>query len=201
MNYLDDDSLFTPIIYPAQYGIGEIKNWFRAHSSAMFRLIEDHDADYEFLNIDQKLEIYSGVKTFSVVTNPWLRLVAIYNDMVYKKNNEIDNDFVDKLNLKDFGSFVSNIPKYDLFQSSWFSATTPQVEWLITTANKTDFIFKYETLNTDMEVFYEYFQSDNQIIIHNNLCDIDYKSFYSRSTKNLVMKLFQKDIEYFNYKF
>ena len=84
------------------------------------------------------------------------------------------------------------------------------MEWLsfIDESNnyiEADYILKMETIEDDFKVLQDYFCSVEPLTPRDNyfidLRSIEYRSIYNTETQNIVKKLFEKDIDRFEYIF
>lgn len=195
-NYQNDNSLFSPIIIPGQWGLAEILNWLENDQHARTRVITDYEFDAGYPNIYHKLVIYPGIMTFSVVSNPWFRMACSYLDLLDRPSNHFSRG----TDLRTLETFINSIEDRPL-SGSWFTLTTNQSDWLLDKDCRTDFIFQYETLETDFEAFKRYFISDIDIRKEINYREFDYKSMYTDRLKKRIERMFYKDIDIFQYTF
>jgi hypothetical protein len=78
LTYKTDDSFFTVLMIPGDFHRASIFKWIEQSSQAKFRFIRDHEIEADYLNLHQIDDIYPGIKTIAIVTNPWLRVVRAY---------------------------------------------------------------------------------------------------------------------------
>ena len=126
----------------------------------------------------------------------------------YDDKEEFNLDSCDDLTFEDF---VSQLHTWDRTSTSnWYKPATQQMEWLsfIDESNnyiEADYIFKMETIEDDFKVLQDYFCSIEPLIPRDNyfidLRSIEYRSVYNTETQNIVKKLFEKDIDRFEYTF
>jgi hypothetical protein len=201
-NYKTDDSLFTEIFYPANYGTLDVVQWLSNNDIAMMRYVADVDANEEAMILDQKLDIYPGIKTFSVICSSWQRVAYAYLTVksLFEKESVMPKDSA-PLNINSFEDFVFSLNDEKL-GPGWYTALTPVKTWFYSPCNTVDYIFRYETLQEDFKVFQEYFCSDTPLVLkETENFDPDWRSMYNEKTKAHIEMLFKEDIEYFNFKF
>jgi len=202
--YLDDDSFFTSIVLPGQYGNVMISNWFLTNRNSMFRFIQDDEADEDYLNLKDKLELYPGIKTFATVMNPWARAKLCYDHLLAYKNDCILNQFIEHFDLSSFESFIMKWPSAQA-PDRWFNLDANQCDWLEYidengTLKTIDYLFKAETLEDDFNQIKEYFGKENSVLPSVEQYP-DYKDHYSVQMKQHIATVFAKDIAKFGYKF
>lgn len=204
ITYLDDDSFFTNIHFPGQYGWSTIMRWVANKNVPCFRIIFDEQADIDFLNLKDKLEIFPGTKTFATVMNPWARSLYCYNILSNARSAGIEHPFIKYFNFDSFESFVLAWPETQ-FENSWFKLSTPQIEWLEYTDENgelkiVDYIMRAEYLDEDFKSLQSYFCLEEYPLEHIETYP-EYQKLFSTEMKNHIEKLFYKDIERFQYKF
>lgn len=159
--------------------------------------------------------------TFTVVRNPWDRMVSGYhflkqdtgtglNDVALYRTvvNFIHGFSTD--NYPDFETFINKIGKdkdpaklnmvAPVLKNSkvWFNYNTPQVAWL---DSKVDLILRYENLEEEFDQIRKMFNSDKPLPKINVSLHDHYRTYYTEETKNLVAEWSKKDIETFGYTF
>jgi hypothetical protein len=190
--------VFPPFVF---YGTC-VKFWFNKNHTAKFRYIRDTEVETEFWNAGQVQDIYPGIKTISIVINPWARMRYAYIQLCEMK--EKGNDpYIELLQLTSFEEFINSLPKMQPTDKFWFTLATPMSRWLDYTEDdelKTvDYILKDNTIATDFQALQDYFCSDITLELPKKLPS--YKKFYNKQTKEIVASVFKEDIERFDYKF
>lgn len=149
---------------------------------------------HDDINIVKKIippEIFKSYFKFSFVRNPWARLVSEYEYIRKEKNHHRHK----KVMKMDFQTYIR-------YQARRFDAH--QINML---ADRNcillmDFIGKFENLNNDWGFVCEKIGIPFLLLPHENRNkQVDYRSYYSDDEKNLVKKLWQRDIEAFDYSF
>lgn len=203
-NYLNDDSFFTYVSIPGQYGLITVLDWFVHNGTAMFRLIQDEEADTDFLSLKERLELYPGTKTFAIITNPWARAKISYDYLVFCKENHIKNNFLKYFQIDSFESFVLEWPEGS-YSESWFDFTSPQKDWIEFTdennvKHTVDYLLRAEHLKNDFLKIKEYFHQEAVEFEYIETYP-DYRPLYTDQMKNKIGDTFKKDIDYFKFEF
>ena len=165
------------------------------------------------LDVEKFLSNLENQFIFTVVRNPWDRVSSWF---FFRKN-------ILRLSLKNFEKAVSKkkvinnkskIQKeYELMCSSfdrwlltyyeepwdntWFSLSHNQNHWLKGSRVSVDKIVKYETLKEDLKFLNIKLPFTNQ----SRKTVSTYRDLYTDNSKNLIYKIYQEDIEEFNYEF
>lgn len=204
INYLNDNSFFTNIHIPGQFGYFTLLRWIETKHIPCFRIIHDEEADQDYLSLEQKLKLYPDIKTFSTVMNPWARAALCYEVLDNFRQQGLDNAFLKYFDFTDFESFVLSWPEAQ-FENTWFTLSTPQLAWLQFTdqdgnIKTVDYLMKAETLDHDFQRLQQYFRLEGQNLDHIEIYP-DYQDLYSTQMRQHIEKLFYVDIEHFEYKF
>lgn len=160
--------------------------------------------DYGIIFGHDKLKEYFK---FTLVRNPWSRLLSSYKFMKKGGFHPRDAAWTEK-NLSKFSSFNDFIVQWlnhrNIYRSLHF---IPQYEFLISRNGQTniDFIGKLEDINSDFSRIKDKLRIDCKLIHHNqsssNRKKINYRDFYTEETRDIVAHVYRKDIEMFNYTF
>ncbi|WP_455207117.1 sulfotransferase family 2 domain-containing protein [Kaarinaea lacus] len=140
---------------------------------------------------------------FTIVRNPWDRLVSAFHFLKKGGMNETDKIWAQS-NLgeyKDFRSFVlkwlnqDNIWKYYHFQ--------PQHHYFLESHQKVciDFFAFLENLDNDFEFIAKKINSTHKLQQKNQSQHKDYKDYYDNETIKIVSKVYADDIRLLGYKF
>jgi hypothetical protein len=204
LTYKTDDSFFTLLVVPGDFHRDAVLKWFEKSTQAKFRFIRDTEIESDYLNLQQIDDIYPGIKTVAIVSNPWLRVVRAYNTVqdLKTQTRKIPATVFD-FDTDSFKDFVCNIKNTQPTSKYWFTPITPQVSWLKYstdgTERLTDYILNSETIEQDFKIIQDYFCTDTP------LTDTDeiptYHKYYTKKTREIIADIFAEDIEYFNYKF
>jgi hypothetical protein len=129
--------------------------------------------------------VYSDYFTFCFVRNPWDMVVSKYFDLKTEKCET----------AKTFKSFLKNLPK-------WHSHL--QLDYISDSENNilVDFIGRFEKLQDDFNTVCDKFGLEKNKLPHKNSTNhLDYTQYYDGETKEIVNRIFKKDIDFFDYKF
>lgn len=201
LTYKTDSSFFMYVKPPGSYiGVNILRQWFETSPSAKFRLIVDQELDNSFASLSEINKFYPGIKTFSVVVNPWARIKIIYDDLP-RITSPIShladigiNEFV--LKLLDFKE-----------NAEWpfsFTPLTPQTDWLEYIDDNgnlqtVDYILTAENIVEEFKIIQDYFICRNEL--SSPVVVPEYRDYYNDTSKNIIAECFKKDIDRFNYKF
>jgi hypothetical protein len=212
LTHKTDDSFFSCIIpvSGAFLHTEAIIDWFKKDPVGQWRIIEDPEVREEKLNLKSISRIFPGIKTFSVVINPWANIYFGYKLLQSPYKQVLMPTDTDYSNLT-FEDFVNQLHTWEQpSTSNWYKPTTQQMEWLSFTDEsnnyiEAEYIFKIETIEEDFKVLQDYFCSTEPLVPRNNefidLRSTEYRSLYNTETQNIVKKLFEKDIDRFEYTF
>lgn len=140
--------------------------------------------------------------TFTIVRNPWDRMVSSYHYMKnislkegsgWLKLNEITED-----NFPTFDYWVRNITEFKSPDVYWFGPHTSQAEWIDCNI---DLIIRYENLETDFEYLQRAFNTTAPLSHIYNSGRTHYRDYYTDETKRIVEKLYEDDIDIWKYQY
>lgn len=193
----------------------EIKKNFSTEVIENDRTINDNyhstiiDAEEKISNIDE-------YKKITVIRNPWSRVTSWFffrkgvlekslkeirktgtaRKLSYENQSDIHQE-LDSMNkgLGHWLKFYANRP----WDYTWFSLSTQQSRWLDN--HEFQHIIKFENIDEDVKKIdiFKNFNLTKSNISYNSL--IDYRQIYDTETKNFVSKLYEEDIEKFQYQF
>lgn len=145
---------------------------------------------------------------FSVVRNPWDRVVSNYKYAKMKKSYWHSDDDTRPLALhpdyellkdKDFEECIDLLLQDKLNHQGW----DRQYDWLsIDSKLQTDVILRMERLDEDWEKICNFLDIDKELrqdnVVNKNL---EYRDYYTKETKKKVSKYYKVDVEIFDYSF
>jgi len=170
------------------------------NNNSKFRYIRDIEIEKEFWDVAQVQDIYPGIKTITIVLNPWARIRYAYIQLCeMKKNNDTSYLDLSTTDIGSFSDFVKRLPTMQTVNNFSFTLATPMSKWIYNEQTSVDFILKDEALEEDFKPLQQYFCIDVPLDLPIKLPS--YKQFYNKTTKEIVAKLFKEDIEKFNYVF
>jgi len=146
--------------------------------------------------------------TFTVVRNPWDRIVSLYQ---FSKNvkvqgypnisNEWAQNYINQLNgfteWPDFETWVVNLENFKMPEIFPFAMLTPQTQW----ASKVDLVLHYEKLDEEFITIQQLLNCYNPLLKENSSEHNDYKYMYTSKTKDLIYKWFTEDVDKWRYEF
>lgn len=134
-------------------------------------------------------------ETFSIVRNPWARMVSAYFYLkqygFYWEDNNIKS-------IDDFPTWDSFIDRLDYDTKSWNSLSTNQCEWI---HPGVDYLLKAETLTEDFKLIQSLLGCDEPLPFINTSTHDNYKLYYTDMQKNKIASIFNRDIELYKYLF
>ena len=132
-------------------------------------------------------DIYKNYFKFTLVRNPWDRLVSEYMWAYWKIMNF--NEFIDKVKY-----CVNN----NVLLTTMNSHVRPQIDFI----NKDiDHIGRFENIGDEINVIKNRYKIKRDLTHEKKSKRDHYKKYYSLENAKLVEKLYSKDIEEFNYSF
>ena len=172
-------------------------------SKALFgNLCGGHTTFDKYLNIFEPSCILSYFK-FTVVRNPWDRLVSAYHFLKQGGLNEHDKAWAEK----ELGGFSS----FDQFVHEWLNPKNiwkwyhfrPQHFYIEDRYGKIklDFIGFYENLEEDFKYISHRINTKSSLGQHNKTDRSSYMNYYNKSSRQIVENLYRKDIDLLKYNF
>jgi len=135
---------------------------------------------------------------WSVVRNPWDRMVSLFH---YQKQN------VNQIHTDDFKRFLEDIYVSHFYKTSkdYHYEWKPQISYLCDHEGHLalDYLCYLPNIHEDFDKVKKVLQIPKSVIYpHTNKSKHEnYKNYYTPLTKNYVAKLFQKEIEMFEFDF
>lgn len=143
-----------------------------------------------------------GNISFTVVRNPWDRMVSAYHYLKkislpegssWLKLNKITED-----NFPTFDEWIKNLHNYNNPDAYWFRPETQQVEWIDIPV---DIIIRYENLVDDFKQIQESYKCGIELPHHYNSGHTTYIDYYTDETKKIIAKISEADIDMFKYQY
>ncbi len=142
---------------------------------------------------------FNKIFKFCFVRNPWDKVVSEFCFRVLTCQNDLTessifSDWVER-------TYSQQDPRY----YDWPKMFMPQIDWITDENGKTivDFVGRFENLQNDFNIICDKLYIKRIKLPHKNASrsDTSYRKFYDDETKKIIEKIFQKDIEFFSYKF
>jgi len=139
------------------------------------------------IHLSTKMTLVKTPETFTVVRNPWDRVVSLwaYWNKVRKTNVPFDD-------------FVRNLHTYKFNENSWFTFDQPQKAWI---PDGVTYLLKFETLDQDFVQIQTLLGCTDPLPRVNTSQHDDYHTYYTDETRDIVSQVFKDDIEAFGYVF
>ena len=148
-------------------------------------------------------ELYKEYFKFAFVRNPWDRLVSGYHYVVNKKPK--------KQSEIEWINFFKGFDSFDDFVTRWLNEenierhilTLPQHRFVINKFGMLglDFVGRYETLQKDFPYVCERLGVACELPYENKAPRKEFRNYYTSQTRDIVAKVYTKDIEMFGYDF
>jgi hypothetical protein len=160
-----------------------------------------HKTIRQFESHDKKK--YVNYFKFTIVRNPYDRLVSAFYFLKKGGRNSKDKDWAEK-NLKgieDFEQFLYLLKNKDFANVilKW-QHFTPQYKYLINSSNEVnlDFVLKFENLESDFQKLTQRINFKSMKLEHKNKSKRkNWSEYYNPETKLIIYELYRKDFELF----
>lgn len=158
--------------------------------------------------LDQYLRIFEprlalSYFKFSIVRNPWDRLVSAYHFLQKGGANQQDKDWFNR-QLGDYPTFESFVYGWLTIKNarSWYHFR-PQVDFLLDSSGKVslDFIGHFENLQADFDYIAKRLGKDVILTNSNKSKHVDYRSYYDQGMRDIVAQVYAWDIALLGYTF
>lgn len=140
---------------------------------------------------------------FAFVRNPWARLVSAYCFLKDGGMNQTDKAWMEKnlVDYKDFNEFVTGWVNEENINS--YVHFIPQYKFISDKNGiiRADFVGKTENFQKDVEVVLSAIGFKAEFTNENKSKHNIYTDYYDEQTKEIVAKVYEKDIELFGYSF
>jgi hypothetical protein len=142
---------------------------------------------------------FKNIFKFCFVRNPWDKVFSEFSFRVFTCQNDLNESSIFSDWVRQ--TYYQQDPKY----YDWPKMFIPQLDWITDEKGNimVNFIGRYEKLRNDFNIICDRLNIKRITLPHENASrsDTSYRKFYDEETKKIVEKKFQKDIEYFSYKF
>lgn len=151
---------------------------------------------------NNKFKEYQDYFVFSVKRNPFERVVSAWKYL--QKDIDVNRSIKRGLSFKDT---LLNLPKYNKkkpHDHDYVHITENQVDTILDKSGNliTNMLIRFENLQADFNIVCDKIGIPRQKLPHENKSNHKhYTEYYDDESRQLVAKLFAKDIEYLGYKF
>jgi hypothetical protein len=125
--------------------------------------------------------------TFTVVRNPWDRIVSMF---VFIQKH------MPQFLCEEFNDFV--LHKIKIWSFGKHKLSTPQIRWI---EPGVMYLFRFENLKEDFKIIQDIFQCYEPLPLANKTEHDHYRTYYNEETRQAVAEMFKEDIEAFGYEF
>jgi len=173
------------------------------------------------------IEQYPQVKdnfTFTVIRDPWSRAISwffyrkkiLYNALMHNQKNgylpddgnlnddvfEIENEYL--LMEQGFNTWI-DVYKNTPWDNTWFSFSTNQVDWIDHPTKRVDLIIRQENFAKDYKSLMKILKLPKRQKVYKihktNYTKDDVKSLFDQESKTIIHKIFERDIDRFEFTF
>lgn len=187
-------------------GGSSISSWIEKAFNADIA-IEKKFIRHELLSTVQNEIAVENYYTFTCVRNPWARTLSGYLNL--KRHYDHNRKDMMKHLLEDvlclhksfpeFNDFIDSLPYIDSMIGDDWNQKTNQVDWCNPGA---DYIMKLENIEQDFHHVQKLFNNFKPLNVFNkSSVQLDYKNVFNDKSKNIVSKLFERDVDTFKYTF
>ena len=143
---------------------------------------------------------------FAFVRNPWSRIVSAFHFLKQGGFNDRDKEWAEKKlhDINDFSKFVIKLNQDKSFRKIILEKNhfTPQTDYIcINSKVEVDFIGKLENISKDFSIIKQKLNTKTELPHKNKSSHKDYSEYYNSRTKDIIGKIYKKDIEILNYKY
>lgn len=144
---------------------------------------------------------YPSALTFSVVRNPWQRVFSLYKK-IRTEGYWLDWNNVSLLDLKPINEWVLEYCDPDIVFEfpRWFTRFTNQLDFIDIEGICVDIICKAENLDRDFLSVKQYLGCNTPLPDISNYDHWEYKKHLNQKSLKAISKIYERDIDYFQYK-
>ena len=150
-------------------------------------------------------KIFNNYIKFTIVRNPWDKIVSTY-EWRKKLNNNVDIKFKDfiKFIYKLYKTYdgLENLNNYPNFSTYFCAHFYPQYLYLPNDTSCNDFyLLRFENLNEDIKKIGSIINNHKKLPHINQSNNKNYQNYYDEESKKMIEEMYKKDIKIFNYSF
>jgi hypothetical protein len=156
--------------------------------------------DYQIIFSPKEFREYF---TFTIVRNPWDRLVSAFYFLKYGGFDKADKRW-SRNHLQTYENFNEFVCHWVNEKNIWrFHHFRPQLHYIRTNTDKLplDFVGFYENLHNDFHFISRKLGVNASLIKTNSSQRPDYKEIYDEASKKIVADVYASDIEFLGYSF
>ena len=175
-----------------------IREWLKPR----FGVVDDESWMIDHPNLSMVREKIPRAKTMTVVRNPWMRIWSFYKK-IRDEGYWLDWNNQSTSDLKPFDEWLEDYenPEIKFEFPRWFNRFTNQIDFITTDSEEVDFVLKCENLVIDFQQIQEYlgcYEPLPDLSIYNRE---SYQKYYSTKGRDIVARLFSRDIDRWKYDF
>jgi len=142
---------------------------------------------------------WAGAYKFTLVRNPWDKVVSLYE---YRRKKDKTGIATRNVSFSDWVR-KTHVPNPDVHYYNNPKSFQPQVEWLKDNDGEIsiDFVGKFESIDEGFNHIKTTIGLDAELPHLNASRRTDYRSYYDDETRELVARWYSEDIERFGYTF
>ncbi len=144
--------------------------------------------EFNWIPLDEVKNYWEDYYKFTIVRNPWDRIVSDFS--FCKKKKFVSDDYT----IRD--EVTENLDNYERWKQ-------PCYDWIeYENKNSMDFVLRFENLQNDFDQLCKNLGIQTKTLPHINPTNHKhYTEYFDDETKSLVAEKYAKDIEYFGYEF
>ncbi len=206
-------------IHIPKTGGNSVQNILRKYSEDKIVTVADHQDGIERFEVrnekynihkhstlndyrkELKPYIYDQLYKFSIIRNPWERMVSFYYSPNRKVSEWNRNDFIKLLNrAKPIGEYITTTPPHQYPSRHFFRKLLPKKNK--STLSEIDFLIRFEHLHEDFKSVCQIIDIPFEPLPHRNKSNRKhYTYYYDEELKKMIELKFKDEIEFGNYQF